>query len=97
MNGRVSQDDPSVGHVTLRYWASARAAAGAEQEQIPVAGPVDLASLVARASAGRDRLAEVLATCSVLIGDLPVASADPATVTVAPGAVVEFLPPFAGG
>jgi sulfur-carrier protein len=33
----------------------------------------------------------------VLIGDLPVASEDPASVVVRPGQTVEFLPPFAGG
>jgi plastocyanin len=39
----------------------------------------------------------VLSTCSVLVGDRPAATHDPATVTVRPGDTVEFLPPFAGG
>lgn len=97
MNGRDSQDDSERGHITLRYWASARAAAGVAEEQVPVDGPVSLASLVATAGSGRDRLARVLSTCSVLLADRPVASADPETVLVEPGQVVEFLPPFAGG
>jgi hypothetical protein len=42
-------------------------------------------------------LAEVLAVCSALVGDLPVGSADPGEVIVRPGETVEFLPPFAGG
>jgi molybdopterin converting factor small subunit len=33
----------------------------------------------------------------VLVGDRPVASADPTAVQVQPGETVEFLPPFAGG
>jgi hypothetical protein len=33
----------------------------------------------------------------VLVGDRPVRSQDPGTVVVAPGEVVELLPPFAGG
>lgn len=97
MDGRVSEDALSVGHVTLRYWASARAAAGVAEERFEAPDGLDLASLVQRAGAGRDALARVLATCSVLIGDRPVASADPSTVRVRPGDVVEFLPPFAGG
>ena len=97
MNSGVSQDDSSSGHVTFRYWAAARAAAGVAEDQIVVEGPLTLDVLLARAVAGRDRLAVVLATCSVLLGDRPVASADPASVRVEPGQVVEFLPPFAGG
>jgi plastocyanin len=43
------------------------------------------------------RFAAVVDTGTVLVGDRPVASEDPASVLVAPGATVEFLPPFAGG
>jgi molybdopterin converting factor small subunit len=39
----------------------------------------------------------VLGVCSVLVGDRPVGSRDPATVRLVPGDTVEFLPPFAGG
>jgi molybdopterin converting factor small subunit len=100
MNGRDSQDGPEGGQVTLRYWASARSAAGVTEEQIAVTGPVSLAALVDLATGsrpGRERLAALLPTCSVLLGDRPVASADPTAVEVLPGQVVEFLPPFAGG
>jgi len=49
----------------------------------------------------RDRLQglldAVVAVCSVLVGDRPVGSADPAGVPVQPGDTVELLPPFAGG
>jgi hypothetical protein len=67
---------------------------------VAVDGPRTLAALVAGALArhgGSDRLGRVIASCSVLVGDRPVASADPATVLVQPGETVEFLPPFAGG
>lgn len=85
--------------VTLRYWASARAAAGVDHDLIEVSGPVTLAEIIARAVALHpgSRLAEVLAVCSVLVGDRPVGSAEPDDVVVEPGASVEFLPPFAGG
>ena len=86
--------------VTLRYWASARAAAGVAEDAVPVDGPLTLAE---RARGGPWRcirarnLEAVLGVCSVLVGDRPVGSRDPATVQLAPGDTVEFLPPFAGG
>ena len=85
--------------VTVRYWASARAAAGVAADDLPVDGPVTLTDLRDRAVALHPdtRLEAVLGVCSVLVGDRPVATQDPATVIVAPGETVEFLPPFAGG
>ena len=85
--------------VTLRYWASARAAAGVSSETLPVAGAVTLRDVVRRAGELHpgSRLPGVLEICSVLVGDRPVSSADPAGVVVRPGDTVEFLPPFAGG
>ena len=88
-----------LGSVTLRYWASARAAAGTDSEALDVTGPVSLAELVARARTVHDsrRFSDVLGCCSVMVGDRPVTTDDPASVIVQPGATVEFLPPFAGG
>jgi molybdopterin synthase sulfur carrier subunit len=85
--------------VTVRYWASARAAAGVASDDVPVEGPVTLTDLRERAVAlhPEARLAAVLAVCSVLVGDRPVGSQDPGSVEVRPGETVEFLPPFAGG
>ncbi len=96
----ASDRETSSGQVTLRYWASARAAAGTDSDAIEVAGPVSLAELVewARAAhADSSRFSDVLSCCSVMVGDRPVTTGDPAAVIVAPGATVEFLPPFAGG
>jgi len=104
MEAASVQDQPPAGHITLRYWASARSAVGTAEEQIEVAGPVPLAVLIADAiarngaTAGREhRVAEVLASCSVLLGDRQVANQDAAEVLVEAGQTVEFLPPFAGG
>ncbi|WP_141015521.1 MoaD/ThiS family protein [Nocardioides sambongensis] len=84
--------------IQVHYWAAARAAAGTAAEEVAVDGPITLADLrrllVERHDAG---LADVLAVCSVLLGDRPVRSLDPGEVEVPPGATVEFLPPFAGG
>lgn len=100
MSTSAAQDRPVGGQVTLRYWAAARSAAGVAQEQVEVSGAVTLAALVAGALARHQdpaRLRAVLECCSVLVGDRPVGSADPASVLVEPGQSVEFLPPFAGG
>lgn len=104
MSDLTAQDQPPAGHITLRYWAAARAATGTPEEQIAAAAPVTLAALIADAVArhgvatGREqRIAEVLACCSILIGDRQVGNQDAATVLVAAGDAVEFLPPFAGG
>ena len=87
------------GTVTVHYWASARAAAGVPADAVPVDGSVTLAEVRERAVALHPgtNLGSVLAVCSVLVGEQPVGSQDPATVEVGPGDTVEFLPPFAGG
>jgi molybdopterin synthase sulfur carrier subunit len=98
--GSVSSVDRAVGTVTVRYWAAARAAAGVEQDELAVGEGMTLADVLAGVSAlhaDRPRLAAVVAVCSVLVGERPVGSADPAQVALHPGDVVELLPPFAGG
>jgi molybdopterin synthase sulfur carrier subunit len=85
--------------ITVRYWASARAAAGVHTDDLPVTGPLTLTDVVRRAAALHPgtRLPGVLEACSVLLGDEPVTSREPDAVLVRPGQTVEFLPPFAGG
>ena len=89
-----------VGHVTVRYWAAARAAAGVDAEPVPVEEGATLADVLAEVRSrhgARSRLAEVLAVCSVLVGDRPVGSRAPEDVRLVAGDTVELLPPFAGG
>jgi len=89
-----------VGHVTVRYWAAARAAAGVDAEPVPVEEGATLADVLAEVRSrhgARSRLADVLAVCSVLVGDRPVGSRAPEDVRLAAGDTVELLPPFAGG
>ena len=89
-----------VGHVTVRYWAAARAAAGVDAEPVPVEEGATLADVLAEVRlrhGARSRLAEVLAVCSVLVGDRPVGSRAPEDVRLVAGDTVELLPPFAGG
>jgi molybdopterin synthase sulfur carrier subunit len=85
--------------VSVRLWAGARAAAGTSEVALSVTGPVTVAWVrdeVLRQVA-KPGLEKVLAVCSVLVGETPVGTADPAGVEVLPGGSVEFLPPFAGG
>jgi len=91
--------DGETSPITVRYWASARAAAGVASDTLPVTGPLTLTDVVRRAVALHPgtRLPNVLEACSVLVGDLPVRSREPDEVLVQPGQSVEFLPPFAGG
>jgi len=85
--------------VTLRYWASARAEAGVAEDEVPVTGPTSLARL--RSEAHRlhpgGRFDAVIDSCAVMVDDRPATSRDAGAVMVEPGAIVEFLPPFAGG
>ena len=97
--GATDARDESRETVTVRYWAGARAAAGTAEDDFAVDGAMtlaDLVSLVLERHPG-DRMARTVAVCSVLLGDRPVRSQDPASVVVEPGSVVELLPPFAGG
>jgi molybdopterin converting factor small subunit len=85
--------------IRVRYWAAARSAAGTAEDVLDVPGPVtlaDVAAEVVRRHPGT-RFPDVIAVCSVLVGDQPVGSRDPGSVVVPPGSTVEFLPPFAGG
>jgi molybdopterin synthase sulfur carrier subunit len=69
-------------------------------ETVPVGEGATLADVLAAVRArhgARSRLADVLAVCSVLVGDRPVGSRAPEDVSVWPGQTVEMLPPFAGG
>lgn len=81
--------------VTLRYWAAAKAAAGVSEE--PVAACTLAAALDRAIEAHGDPLARVLERCSYLIDGDPVGRRPYGAVALPAGAVVEVLPPFAGG
>lgn len=85
--------------IRVRYWAAARSAAGVDGDEIPVTGAISLAEVVDRVARlhPNTRLLDVIGVCSVLLGDRPVATEDPAELMVPAGSTLEFLPPFAGG
>jgi sulfur-carrier protein len=78
--------------ILVRYFAGARAAAGVQEEKV-VAPTLD-ALLAAVADAHGDRLARVLAGCSFLVDGL---ACRDRSAPLSPDAVVDVLPPFAGG
>ena len=80
---------------TLRYWAGARAAAGTSSEEVSAA---TLAEALDTARAARDeRFAQVLSVCSFVVDGDPVGGRDHADVRLDRAALVDVLPPFAGG
>lgn len=83
--------------VTMRYWAAAKQAAGAAEETVTAATLAEaLAEAVARRAPGGDFQA-VLARSSFLVDGEQAGGRSPDSVTLREGAVVEVLPPFAGG
>lgn len=75
--------------VTVRFWAGARRAAGHAEETLTAAHIAGLRDQLA----SRPALRDVVAVASFLVDATP--SSD--TTTLHAGAVVDVLPPFAGG
>jgi molybdopterin synthase sulfur carrier subunit len=83
--------------VTMRYWAAAKHAAGVEQETLSAATLAEaLAAAVANRAAAADFQA-VLARSSFLVDGKQAAGRRAEAVRLEEGAVIEVLPPFAGG
>jgi sulfur-carrier protein len=82
--------------VTLRYWAAAKDAAGVA-EQTVTADTLAMALAQAGEKAVRARLQPVLQRSSFLIDGAPVGRRAAESVQLSDGAVIEVLPPFAGG
>lgn len=78
--------------VTVRYFAGARAAAGVETETRTAATLEELVDQMAGEHG--EKLERVLTACSFLVDG---AQARDPGAALPPGAVVDVLPPFAGG
>lgn len=86
--------------VTVRYWAAAKAAAGVAEETLEAGtlAEVIAAALARREQDGQDAaLSAVLARSSFLVDGAAVGSRPAHDVVLPDGAVIEVLPPFAGG
>ena len=78
--------------VTVRYFAGARAAAGVDTETRDAGTLQELVGQIVDSHGAR--LEKVLTACSFLVDGT---STRDRSLALAPGAVVDVLPPFAGG
>ena len=83
--------------VTVRYWAAAKQAAGVAEEVLTAGTLAELLAAVLARHPAAPALEGVLARSSFLIDGEQAGSRPPESVTLREGAVVEVLPPFAGG
>ncbi len=88
-SGQVGATRTSV-DVTIRYWASARAAAGCDSERFAGHHVGDVLEAAAAAHTG---LGVVLEVSTILLDGRSVTAAEP----LSEGTTLEVLPPFAGG
>lgn len=90
---QVSDESAGI-QVTVRYFAAARAAAGAGSEKVTLRSGATVAELIDGLSVRDVRLATVLSRCSYL-RDGSVVRDD--AVALSAGDTIDVLPPFAGG
>jgi molybdopterin synthase sulfur carrier subunit len=76
--------------VTIRYWASARAAAGCDSERF---GGHDVGDVLEAAAAAHAGLSVVLEVSTILLDGRAVTASE----VLSQGTILEVLPPFAGG
>jgi molybdopterin synthase sulfur carrier subunit len=86
-----------MARVTIRYWAAAKEAAGIAEESVEATTLGDLLNTVVAGRKPDGRLAAVLARSSFLVNADPVGQTPRESIVLDDGAVVEVLPPFAGG
>lgn len=83
--------------VIIRYWAAAKEAAGMPEESVAAVTLADALDAVLACRGDDSRLREVLARSSFLIDGTRANKAAGEPVMLSAGAVIEVLPPFAGG
>jgi molybdopterin converting factor small subunit len=82
---------------TIRYWAAAKAAAGAAEEHYEAVTLADALESARERHTERPDFARVLLRCSFLVDGEPVGKRAHDAVRLSEGGTVEVLPPFAGG
>ena len=83
--------------VTIRYWAAAKEAAGVAEESADAVTLQDALNAAVASRSPDTRLAAVIARSSFLVNADPVGRAARESIVLDDGAVIEVLPPFAGG
>jgi molybdopterin synthase sulfur carrier subunit len=90
----ASRNEPRGLLVTVRYFAAARAAAGADSETMSLRPGTTVAELVKSLAGRGEHLANALNRCSYLRNEVAVRDE---TVALRSGDTLDVLPPFAGG
>jgi molybdopterin converting factor small subunit len=83
--------------VTIRYWAAAKEAAGVAEESVEAVTLRDALNTAVASRKPDKRLETVMARSSFLVNADPVGRAARESIVLDEGAVIEVLPPFAGG
>ena len=83
--------------VTIRYWAAAKEAAGVAEESVEAVTLRDALNTAVASRKPDKRLEMVMARSSFLVNADPVGRAARESIVLDEGAVIEVLPPFAGG
>lgn len=83
--------------VTIRYWAAAKEAAGVAEESVEADTLRDALNMAVASRMPDRRLEVVIARSSFLVNADPVGRAARESIALGEGAVIEVLPPFAGG
>ena len=83
--------------VTIRYWAAAKEAAGMPEESLEAVTLAEALNAIVASRKPGGRLQEVLLRSSFLVDAAPVGRAPRESILLDDGAVIEVLPPFAGG
>ena len=86
-----------MSRVIIRYWAAAKHAAGLPEESVEAATLRDALNVAVASRKPDSRLADVIARSSFLVNANPVGRAAKESIVLDDGAVIEVLPPFAGG
>lgn len=82
---------------TIRYWASAKAAAGVAEDTADAGTLAEALAVALARHADRAKLRGVLTVCSYVVDGQPTGRRPHDEVLLSEGWVVEALPPFAGG
>ena len=83
--------------VTIRYWAAAKEAAGLPEESVSAVTLSEALNTVVASRKPDTRLADVIARSSFLVNAVQAGHVARESVVLEEGALVEVLPPFAGG
>ena len=86
-----------MARVTIRYWAAAKEAAGVPEETIEAVTLGDALNAAVASRKQDGRLAAVMLRSSFLVDADPVGRVAKESIMLDDGAIIEVLPPFAGG